>query len=150
MKEERERIQKFLERRLPDILLDGFFLGSELIPQREPRFGAESGITAKISSDAPFPGEFFFCAKNTVAREMSMALLGSEDPYEVDDIMAELANVVAGRIALDLQFDSDREPKIGLPKVGQDLFPPPKSLDIHLRFSVEDSHLAVGWKAARS
>ena len=144
------RIQMFLERRLPDLLLDGFFVGAELIPQREPRFGAETGVTAVIASDVLCPGNFYFCTRDSVVREMSRALLGSEDRYEVEDIMAELANVVAGRIALDLQFASEREPKIGLPKVGQDLFPSPKALDIHLRFRVEDSHLAVGWKAAQS
>lgn len=146
----KERIQMFLERRMPDLLLDGFFLGAELIPRREPRFGAETGITAVIDSDVLCPGEFYFCARNSLAVEISRALLGSDDRYEVEDVIAELANVVAGRIALDLQFESAREPRIGLPKVGQDLFPCPKTLDIHLRFRVEDSHLAVGWKAARS
>ncbi len=144
------RIESFLIRRMPDILLDGFFLGAQLIPQQEPGYGPEEGVTAHIELDSPCPGEFFLCAPYPPVRMLSGVLLGSADEDNADDILAELANIVAGRIALDLQGVFDREPRIGLPKVGQGLFPLPGSLDIHLRFRLEGSHLAVGWKGNRS
>lgn len=144
-----KRIEGFLIKRMPDVLLDGFFLGAELIPQKEPGFGPETGLTARIELSSPCPGEFFLCAPYPPVRMLCGALLGSTDDEDADDILAELANIVAGRIALDLQGAFDHEPKIGLPKVGQDLFPSPGSLDIHLRFRVEGSHLAVGWKGNR-
>lgn len=145
-----DTIESILARRMPEILLDGFFLGAQQIPQREPGFGPETGLTARIVIESPCPGEFFLCAPYPPVRMLSGSLLGSQDDEDADDILAELANLVAGRIALDLQVAFDREPKIGLPKVGLDLFPLPESLDIHLRFRVEGSHLAVGWKANRS
>ena len=149
MSEVATRIESVLIRRMPEILLDGFFLGAQLIPQKEPGFGPEDGLTAHIQLDSPCAGEFFLCAPYPPVRMLSGALLGSADDEDADDILAELANIVAGRIALDLQGAFDREPKIGLPNVGQGLFPPPGSLDLHLRFRVEGSHLAVGWKGNR-
>ncbi len=144
-----KRIESFLARRMPEILLDGFFLGAELVRPTESGFGPEDGVTAHIELDSPCPGEFFLCAPYPPVRMLSGALLGSAGDEDADDILAELANIVAGRIALDLQGAFDSEPKIGLPKVGQDLFPHPRSLDIHLRFRVEGSHLAVGWKGTQ-
>ncbi len=143
------RIEKFLIKRMPEILLDGFFLSAQLIPQREPGFGPEPGLAAAIRVDSPCPGEFFLSAPYSRVRTLSGALLGSVADEDAGDILAELANIVAGRIALDLQGAFDHEPKIGLPKVGRDLFPPSGSLDIHLRFRVEGSHLAVAWKGNR-
>ncbi len=152
MNEPCKQIRSVLERRLPDILMQGFFLGAELVEQPDSDFGQATGWTARIETDAPCPGVFFFCAPAAQMEALSSELLGVDDlVYDnVADIMAEFANVVAGRIALDLQYASDSEPKIGLPKVGQDLFPPPEDLDIHLRFRVEAAFLSVGWKASES
>lgn len=77
-------------------------------------------------------------------------LLGAgEATHEaVADMLAEFADVTDERIALDLEYMWNREPKTGLPEVGLDLFPMPDTLGIYLRFRVEDSILSVGWRAA--
>jgi len=143
-------VRRFLDMRVPDVLLEGFFLSAVKSPESTWPLHPEQGITASIESNAPCVGTFYFCAPLPPVRLLGATLLGSDEAEYLHDIMGELSNVVAGRIALDLQDGFDIQPKLGLPKVGPNLFPDPETLDVYLRFRVEDSHLVVGWKAIDS